>query len=250
LGRLPDRRTFDRRLKAFHEEFSRRVVFMGGLLCLLGVVDPSVTATDSTLIEAWKGRVWHERQREQGLVPCSLDVEARWGKGRVKGWVYGWKGYVASSTTPIPVPLYASLTGANAPDNSLYPDALNGLPEGVSINVADAGHDDRRLHALSHARGVRLLASLRGRVRSADRLRAQVLLRSEEGRALQRLRSTTVEPLIGQMKGLFKLDPMPAKGRSGASSLWLLGNLTYQLCVLHNHLEGRPLRHIKHMLRN
>jgi len=103
LGRLPDRRTFDRRFKALDEELSRRVIFTGGLLCLLGVVDPAVTASDSTLIRAWKGRAWHERRREQGRVPCSLDVEAGWGRSRVKGWAYGWKGYVASTTKPIPV---------------------------------------------------------------------------------------------------------------------------------------------------
>ena len=127
---------------------------------------------------------------------------------------------------------------------------MSGLPEGVSVNVADAGHDDQHLYALSHARGVRLQASLRGRVRSPCRLRLQGLLQSEEGRAVQRLRSITVEPLIGQMKDLFKPDPMPVKGQSNASSLWLPGALTYQLCVLHNHLEGRPPRQIKHMLRN
>ena len=48
------------------------------------VVDPSITATDSTLIKA-NGNVWHKSSIEKGEVPCpGIDTDARWGYSHTK----------------------------------------------------------------------------------------------------------------------------------------------------------------------
>ena len=40
------------------------------------LVDPSITAIDSTLIKA-KGHVWHKSSMKKGIVPCSgIDTDA------------------------------------------------------------------------------------------------------------------------------------------------------------------------------
>ncbi len=55
------------------------------------IVDPSITATDSTMIKA-NGSVWHKSSIEKGEVPCpGIDTDARWGYSHTKGWVFGYK---------------------------------------------------------------------------------------------------------------------------------------------------------------
>ena len=56
---IPSRRTFDRRLKTMSTDIKGRISAMGYLFVAEGLVDPSITAIDSTLIKA-KGSVWHK----------------------------------------------------------------------------------------------------------------------------------------------------------------------------------------------
>ena len=83
---------------------------------------------------------------------------------------------------------------------------------------------------------------------SPERLALADFYESPVGQAIYRLRSVSVEPLIGQIKEVFGLDPLPLRGEDEVSALCLLCVLVYQLVVLLNHLEGRPLRRIKHLL--
>ncbi len=58
-----------------------------------GLADPSIAATDSTLLKA-KGSVWHKSSMKKGIVPRSgIDIGARWwGYSHTKeGWVFGYK---------------------------------------------------------------------------------------------------------------------------------------------------------------
>ncbi len=51
---------------------------MGYLFVLEGIVNPFITAIDSTLIKA-KGHVWHKSSMKKGVVPrSSIDTDARW----------------------------------------------------------------------------------------------------------------------------------------------------------------------------
>jgi hypothetical protein len=54
----------------------------------LVVVDPSITAIDSTLKA--NGSVWHKSSMKKGIVSRSgIDLDARrWGYSRTKGWVF------------------------------------------------------------------------------------------------------------------------------------------------------------------
>ena len=64
---------------------------MGYLFVAEGLVDPSITAIDSTLLKA-KGHVWHKSSMKKGVVPRSgIDTDARWGYSHTKGWVFGYK---------------------------------------------------------------------------------------------------------------------------------------------------------------
>lgn len=248
-GKMPSRRTLDRRLKSLPPMLKASIRVMAQLLCSTGLFDPLILAVDSSL-HAAKGPVWHRSSMEKGEVPCpGIDTDARWGRSGTKDWVFGYKASIASSTMPIAVPLSADFTTANVPDNLIYPGLTEDLPGEVGFTIADGGCDDWKLHALTMSRG-RVLVTPVERCENTplERLALAEFYESEAGQALYGLRCVTVEPLIGQIKDVFSLDPLPVKGLERASALYLLCVLVYQLVVYLNHLEGRPLREIKHLL--
>ena len=95
---------------------------MGNLFVFEGLVKPYVIAIDSTLLKS-KGQVWHASSMSKGIVPCSgIDTDARWGFSHTRGWIFGYKLHMVSSTDSLIVPLAADVTTANIPDNQVYPD--------------------------------------------------------------------------------------------------------------------------------
>jgi hypothetical protein len=125
LHRVPDRRTFDRRLRNISsdrsdEDLRPRIGAMGRLFVAERMVDPYIASVDSTLLRA-KGHVWHVSSMRKGVVPYSgIDTDARWGRSRTKGWVFGYKLHLVSSTGSLIVPLSAEFTTANVFDSKVY----------------------------------------------------------------------------------------------------------------------------------
>ena len=106
---IPCRRTFDRRLKTISADIKERISTMGYLFVVEGLVDLSITAIDSTLIKA-KGPIWHKSSMEKGEVPRpGIDTSARWGYSHTKGWVFGYKLHIISTTGDLVVPLTADI---------------------------------------------------------------------------------------------------------------------------------------------
>ena len=91
-------------------DIKERISTMGHLIVTNGLVDPSITAIDSTLINA-KGHLWHKSSMKKGVVPRSgIDTDARWGYSRTKGWIFGYKIHLTCTTSKIIVPLTADVT--------------------------------------------------------------------------------------------------------------------------------------------
>ena len=120
------------------------------------VADPSMAAIDSTLLKA-KGHAWHKSSMEKGVVPRSgIDTDARWGYSHTKGWVFGYKLHLTSTTGALVVPLTADVTTANAQDNQMYIPLTSSSSSSSSSSVfslpslrymaADPGYDDRKLY--------------------------------------------------------------------------------------------------------
>lgn len=251
LCSLPSRRTFDRRFNRLSADLKGRILTMARLLCEQGVVDPSIVSTDSSLLKA-NGNIWHKKQMEQGILPRgNIDVEAHWGKNRCKGWVYGYKSCVTVTALPPTVPIYASLATANVNDTHLYPELVEHIPPETRFNVADTGFDDSELYDTSSHRRMRLITPIRVyKSTPPEQVKLAEFYNSPIGKAIYRLRSTSVEPFISQLKALFPIDPPPVKGRRRVEAYFLLVVLIYQLTVHLNHQTGRPHRHIKHLLNN
>ncbi len=99
LIKIPSRRTFDRRLKTISTDIKERISTMGYLFVTEGLADASITAIDNTLIKA-KGCVWHKSSMKKGVVPRpGIDTDARWGYSHTKGWIFGYKLHLTSTTT-------------------------------------------------------------------------------------------------------------------------------------------------------
>ena len=159
LTQIPDRRTFDRRLKTISIDIRERIATMTSLFLSERMIDPYIVAIDSTLLKA-KGSVWHKSSMDKGIVPRSgIDTDARWGFSHTRGWIFGYKLHLISSTGSIIVPLAADFTTANVQDNQIYNPMISSssLSQETCFVIGDSGYDDHKLYDLSTKRGFELV---------------------------------------------------------------------------------------------
>lgn len=251
LTSLPNRRTFDRRLKTISPDIKERIVAMAALFVKERLVDPYIVSVDSTLLKA-KGHVWHKSSMNKGVVPRSgIDTDTRWGFSHTKQWIFGYKLHITTSTASLIVPLSADFTRADVQDNQIYPTMTSSLPNGVRYTAADSGYDDHKLYNLSIDRGFELVCPISEIYNhtSSDRLQLIDFYESELGQAIYSWRGISVEPLIEHIKDVFKIDPLPVRGYHNTAGIVLLSVLLYQIIVYYNcktHKEHPKA--IKHML--
>ncbi len=255
LVTIPSRRTFDRRLKTISTDIKDRISTMGNLFVAEGLVDPSITAIDSTLLKA-KGSVWHKSSMEKGIVPCpGIDTDARWGYSHTKGWIFGYKLHLTCTTGKTVVPLTADVTTANVQDNQMYV-PLTSSSSVFSLSclrymVADTGYDDKKLYEYSKkVLGIDLVCPVeRYRNTPKKRLELVCFYQSALGQTIYSQRRISVEPLIEHIKSVFRIDPLPARGFHKVSAIVLLSVLLYQLMVYYNCKKDKlNPKSIKYML--
>jgi hypothetical protein len=259
LTQIPDRRTFDRRLKTISIDIKERIAVMTRMFVSEKMIDPYIVAIDSTLLKA-KGHIWHKSSMNKGIVPHSgIDTDARWGFSHTKGWIFGYKLHMISSTGSTIVPLAADFTTANMQDNQMYNPMTSSsssfstttIPEEICYMIGDSGYDDHKLYELSTNRGYALVCPIqRYEHTPADRLELIQFYESELGQAIYSLRSKSIEPLIEHIKSVFRIDPLQVRGYQKASGIVLLSVLLYQILVYYNYKTRRSQRPkaIKHML--
>jgi hypothetical protein len=254
LTQIPDRRTFDRRLKTISIDIKERIAIMTHLFVCEKMIDPYIVAIDSTLLKA-KGHVWHKSSMNKGIVPRSgIDTDARWGFSHTKGWIFGYKLHLISSTGSTIVLLAADFTTANVQDNQLYNPmtaSFSLFTEETYFMIGDSGYDDQKLYDLSINRGFELVCPVQRYVNtSTKRLHLIEFYESELGQAIYSWRSKSIEPLIEHIKSVFRIDPLPVRGYQNAAGIVLLSVLLYQILVYYNYKTRRSQRPkaIKHML--
>ena len=253
LTQIPDRRTFDRRLKTISIDIRERIATMTSLFLSERMIDPYIVAIDSTLLKA-KGSVWHKSSMDKGIVPRSgIDTDARWGFSHTRGWIFGYKLHLISSTGSIIVPLAADFTTANVQDNQIYNPMISSssLSQETCFVIGDSGYDDHKLYDLSTKRGFELVCPVqRYEHTPADRLELIQFYESELGQAIYSWRSKSIEPLIEHIKSVFRIDPLPIIGYQKAAGIVLLSVLLYQILVYYNYKTrgSQQPKSIKHML--
>jgi hypothetical protein len=240
-GRAPSRRTFERRLAQIPDTLPAQIACLGHHL--LALIQPwahagRAVAIDSTVVRAFRGAVWHKRDREANRVPHSaIDTEAHWTKSDWHGWIYGWKLHLVTTVADVWIPLAAEVTAANVADNVQATPLVAAIPREARFILGDAHYHDAVLQQQAAEQGQVLLAARRGGVRP----------RTDDGAAVRQvlhaLRSHAIENFHGQFKAIFDVGrPVPTRGLR-ATRRWLLGTvLVYQLALLHRHQVGEPLR--------
>ncbi len=228
---------------------------MGNLFVTDRLVDSSISAVDSTLMKA-KGPVWHKSSMKKGEVPCSdIDTDARWGYSHTKGWVFGYKLHLTSTTGKIVVPITADVTTANVPDNQMYI-SLTSSSSAFSLPltcymVADPGYDDKELYEYDKkVLGIDLVCPVEQyESTSKKRLELICFYQSALGQAIYSQRRVSIEPLIEHIKSVFRIDSLSTRGLHKVSAIVLLSVLLYQLMVYYNcKLEKINPKSIKYAL--
>lgn len=246
-AKSPCCRTWERRLKALPESLPALIGCLGRHLVL--IVKPwlehgRAAAFDSTPLRTGGG-MWHKKDREKGSVPhTAIDTEAGWCKNGWHGWWYGWKLHLAVTVGSVWIPLCAELTKANVADSELAPKLLTEVPEEVKYILADTLYNDPALRDMCGTRGCELVASRRGKRPYKD---GGVDVR----RIFHKIRSQAIEPFNGLFKNVFEWKGhMPVKGLHRTQMLALGAVFVYQLALLYQHEQGKPVgKGIKPLLR-
>jgi len=243
-------------LKTISTDIKERISTMGYLFVVERLVDLSITAIDSTLLKA-KGPVWHKSSMEKGEVPRSgIDTGARWGYSHTKGWVFGYKLHITSTTGELVLPLTAGVTTANVPDNRMYvsltfpsSSSVFSLPSALYM-VADPGYDKKLYEYSKKVLGIDLVCPVeRYENTPKKRLELVCFYQSTLGQAIYSRRRISIEPLIEHIKSVFRIDPLPARGFHTVSAIVLLSVLLYQIMVYYNcKTEKINPKSIKYML--
>ena len=86
--------------------------------------------------------------------------------------------------------------------------------------------------------------------KSPDHLprRREELRGAEEQQARYAQRGTSIEPFFGTIKDFFCLNPLPRQGKRHAATFILLALYAWNLLVLFNFLNDRPLGAVKSLL--
>jgi len=246
-GRLPTRRTWERRLGTLPANLPALIACLGQhLLALLKPFGQAghAAAIDSTPLRA-KGGVWHKKDREAGVVPhSSIDTQAHWSKSGYHGWWYGWKLHLVCTATALWIPLLARLTAANVADNEMAPTLLRELPEDIRYILGDTHYNEPDVRLACEPHGRFLIATQRGTHPHADP-------GAPVRQLFHRLRSIAIEPFNNLFKNVFDWGgQVPVKGLSRAQLIVLGAILVYQLVLLYQFEQNLPLgRDIKPLLR-
>ncbi len=237
-GRYPDRRTWERRLKALPDKLPAQIGCLGRYLVEL--INPwekcgRAVAADSTVLRA-RGGVWHKKHREAGEVPhTSIDTEAAWTKSGWHGWVYGWKLHLVTVVANVWIPLAAQLTPANLDDSTEAESLLEELPAEVRYLLGDKHYNTPLMREACTLNGWFLVATRHGKYPHTD-------LGVEVRRIFHKMRSLAIENFNEHFKGIFGGHAsVPTRGLVATRRFALGAVFVYQLALLYRFEHGLDL---------
>ena len=237
-GRYPDRRTWERRLKALPDKLPAQIGCLGRYLVEL--LNPwekcgRAVAADSTVLRS-RGGVWHKKHREAGEIPhTSIDTEAAWTKSGWHGWVYGWKLHLITVVANVWIPLAAQLTPANHDDSTEAEPLLQELPGEVRCLLGDRHYNTPLMTAICALKGWLLVATRHGKYPHTD-------VGVEVRRIFHKLRSLAIENFNEHFKGIFGGHAqVPTKGLVATRRFALGAVFVYQLALLYRFEHGIDL---------
>jgi hypothetical protein len=234
-GRVPSRRTFERRLKQLPKTLEELVSRMGELLVELWepwARSARAAAGDSTCLRA-SGAHWNKKDREAGVVPnTTIDTDAHWTKSGWHGWVYGYKLHLIVTIGDVWIPLAATLRPANEADSTVMEKLIPTVRVNPSFFCGDSAYNTDPIRLACDKHGATLVASQRGKGPRTDE-------GAEVRGIIHALRHHSIENFNGLFKNIFDFRrPLPVKGLQ-SSQRYVLGCVfTYQIALLYRYFEG------------
>ena len=248
IHQIPDRRTIDRRFQVL--PISDIIGTMGNLFVSKGIVDNTSASVDSSLLKA-KGPVWHQSDMKNNRLPIAgIDIDARWGFSKSKGWMYGYKLHMSCSTGKLIVPLSADVSTANIHDGKMFETLVESLAGLFQNILCDPAYDDKSLYQFGEKKNLRLITPIKQYPRTPpERIKLVEFYDSVIGQTLYADRKISIEPLFEYLKDTFDIRTVPVKGLYNVKSFVLICVLVYQLTVYYNCVTGvKNPRIVKRML--
>jgi len=249
LEAVPHRTTLSRRFKSMPDSLRHAIRGLFGRFVDEGDTDPSLLASDSTLMHA-HGNIWHSKDIKAGRIPScgNIDTDAHWGVSGEQEWIFGYRAHFNVSAFDARVlPCDVVVEPANIKDSKVFRQELcPHLPEEAQLLLGDGGYADQYCFAACEAQGVTLVTPIEVKEHTGQERRKRAALYDDpEVREVFCRRKATVEPFQGQLKSLFELEYLPMKGLANVRSLVTLATLAYLLLVQTNLRLGLPMLKLK-----
>lgn len=241
--RVPHRSSILRRLKALLPSAEEQISRCGKRILQeieIGDQFSTVSAIDGRMYEA-VGRLWHKKQRRQGVIPVGLrnvDTESSWSKSHWRGWVQGYRLVVQTLVFPEPVPLFA-IWRENSRNEAevVLPELENGKLPITEVMLGDTRFGDLGLPLKYAAKNGYLLTA-------ADLSKKRRSWKHD----LYESRQETIELLFQRLIQAFDLKMCQVKGKAKNGVFVLASVWTYQICFLKNYKENKPLAFVKEQI--
>ena len=242
-GKVPDRRTFDRRLKNWQTSVHLYMIVLVCLLMRRFRLAVARLAFDNRMFEA-VGAIWHMKDLKANHIPDGLrnvDRSAGWGVSHYRGWVFGHALEVVVTTGKMVIPLLAFAHSLRNRGNTVIGNIVRLLPHvKQGVIAGDSEYFDQKLGTVVEETGRRLHAPSK-----------QHPDQTPESKTYLK-RKTTVEPYFERFLQAFVLrGKLDRKGPNAWGYLTTCCFL-YQLMVFYNLLNHAshpiPVTHLTRIL--
>lgn len=243
FGRVPHRRTIERRLQALIPEAEVQIAHTGERIKEevkpVGG-QPQMSAIDGRMYQA-RGPLWHKQQREAGVIPNGLrnvDTDSSWSKSGYRGWVQGYRLILQTLVFPEPVPLTAFWRANTEGEATVLAAALSARRFPVtSVLLGDETFGGAELGTRYAEQGGWLL--------TPKQLPKE---RRSWKHDLFAYRKETIELLFQRVIQSCDLKACPVKGRARNGAFVLANVWLYQCVFLTNHRQGKAAAQVKEQI--
>lgn len=238
---IPDRRTFDRRLKGWQLPAQLYMLAATEFMMKEFKLGIARLAVDNRMFKAF-GAIWHRKDQKKSIIPEGLrnvDITAGWGVSQYRGWIFGHGLDVFVTTGKLVLPVLAIARSLKIRGNTSLKQVVRLLPPvEKGVVSADSEYYDQELADCLRATGRSLHAPAK---RTPEKV--------PQSKTYQR-RKVTVEPFYERFLLAFTgRDRLDRKGPNAWPFLVTCCFL-YQLVVIYNLMQGEsnPLQ-VTHLIR-
>lgn len=238
-NRIPNRRTFDRRLSKWKESAMLYIKYATEWFIANKFIGVARIVTDRRMFTALGG-LWHSKDKKANRIPKgarNIDKDAGWEKSHYRQWVFGHGLDVFVTIGKLVIPILATAASLSKHENMVAKDiVLNLPPVKRGILGGDSSYHDGELEQIT---------KLTGRSLAAATKQGEI----PKTKTYQR-RKVTVEPFFDRFLLAFPhlRYHLPIKGETRVAGYLITAVFLYQCAVILNVMTKRSPLEITHFL--